>query len=219
MLKSLPAAIILLAIAAVPTAAQRGRPDFFERGYDQLQDEIRDFQQTAPAEEPGDAPSEPPLTLDSGSHTWRPVLLREYGAGVLMPNAGAIARDRQTVETLTGPVGFEVVASNLSDSRYVLAASDPLNPEMTADPRALLDRVRDRLATERAGFALDGERDGTFAGLPSKIFVLASDTETITYRLLAAEERLYVLAVGQTSAIADIEAVGTFFESFQLLDE
>ena len=52
---------------------------------------------------------------------------------------------------------------------------------------------------------------------PGKQFQLQNKDETIVYRLLLVDRRLYVLAVSQQNNAISPKSIETFFDSFQLI--
>ncbi len=186
------------------------RPDFFEDGQRQFEQEIRQLEQQ---QQPKTLPT---LTVDTGAWRWSRVVLRDGGCAVWLP-AGPLAQESETVETPEGAIHFDAIASHPPNARFVIAASEPLDPALLAAPDALLTRARDRLLARAANFELSGSRDITFKGYAGRDFMLASDTEQLTFRLLLANDRLYVLAASQDRAGANLEAIATFFGSFELL--
>ncbi len=62
------------------------------------------------------------------------------------------------------------------------------------------------------------DNDITFENHPGKQFQLQNEEETIVFRLILVEQRLYVLAVNQQNDNLSEDSMNTFFESFKLLE-
>jgi hypothetical protein len=72
----------------------RERPDFFEQGQRQFEQEIQRLEQQQPE-------TTPILTVESSDTQWSPVVMREGGFVVWMPQ-GTLAQVQRTVDTLQG---------------------------------------------------------------------------------------------------------------------
>jgi len=203
--------LAILLSASLPARAQfrTDRPDFFEDGQRQFEQEIRRLERPQPE-------TPPTLTVNTGRWSWSRVILREAGCAVWLPE-GAIAQEAEMVETPYGNIEFAAIASHPPGARFVIAASEPLPQELLANPDDLLAQVRDRLLARAASFTLAGSREVSFNGYAARDFMLDSPTEKLTFRLLLANNRLYVLAASQERAGATLEAIAAYFGSFELL--
>ncbi|MBO9997664.1 MAG: hypothetical protein J7641_01430 [Cyanobacteria bacterium SID2] len=188
--------------------AQLNRPNFFERGYDQFEEEIRQLERQ---------PNNPsPLTVSGEEMTWYQVVLREGGFSIWMPE-GTVVQEIEVVETSAGSIEFSMFATQPRFSRYVVAYSEPFDFSALGTSEEVLAKVRDRLIDREANFELTSDRDTTVGNFSAKDLIFNNDEETITFRLIFAEDRLYVLAVSQLNDAASLEAVAAFFRSFQKL--
>jgi hypothetical protein len=129
---------------------------------------------------------------------------------------GIISQETQTVTTSDGEVNFEVLATNSQLGRFVVAFSEELDADL-GDPEAVLDRVQQRISGWQSGFGLLNRQSLTINGYPTRDFTLRNAEETITYRILLVENRLYVLAVNQPTDTATMDIPVIFFSSFQIL--
>jgi predicted ABC-type exoprotein transport system permease subunit len=100
--------------------------------------------------------------------------------------------------------------------RFVVAFSEEVET-MPDDVGETLERVQDRISSNQISFEVENENDTTFNTLPARDFTLTNDEETIFFRLLIANNRLYILALSQPSDLASVETKVSFFNSFQLL--
>ncbi len=185
------------------------RPNFFEDGQQQFEQEIRRLEQQRP-----NIP--PTLTLEAGEGRWSRVVLRAAGCAVWLPE-GTLAQETETLATPFGELNFTVIASHPPGSRFVIAASEPLPSPGRANPEQLLAQVRDRVLSRAPYFTLAGQREVVFKSYQARDFMLHSEEETLTFRLLLAQDRLYVLAVRQGREAAALEAIAAYFGSFELL--
>ena len=67
------------------------------------------------------------------------------------------------------------------------------------------------------GFTKTAEDNIVFKDFPGKDFTLKNQGETIMFRLLWVNQRLYVLAVSQEKQEVSQEMVTKFFDSFEIL--
>jgi hypothetical protein len=193
---------------AVAQPIRPDRPDFFERGHRQFEQEIQRLEQQQPS-------TTPILTVESAPTQWNPVLIREGGFVVWMPQ-GVIDQNTRTVETSQGAIAFESVSSNTASGRFLVAFSEPVDI-IPDDPEAVLERVQDRISGWQTGFGVQNAQDITFDSSPGRDFTLVNDEETIFFRLLLIEQRLYVLALSQRNEIVSVDTKVAFFNSFQIL--
>lgn len=199
----------LSVLALAPAAAQLRpqRPDFFERGQEQIEQEINSLIQGQPG-------SLPILQIEQSRAQWFPMLLREGGGTVLMP-LGAVSQAVQRVSSVDGDIDFNVISSTSSLGRFVVAFSDSVASFGQADPNELLERVQRRIIGDQTGFGARGDRTITFKGNPGREFVLSNQEEIISFRVLVVRDRLYVLAVSQPANSPHNVVIPTFFISFQ----
>ena len=200
----------ILACSEIAISGLFDRPDFFERGHKQFEEEIRRFEQ-------GDTVPDSSLEIDQTALPWSRVLIREVGFTAMMP-PGAITHEVEIVEAPKGDINFDLIASHPSSSRYLIAYSEEVNPERVANPQEVLERSRDYIIENKIGLTKITDDDITFAEHPGIQFQLQNDQETIVYRLILVEQRLYVLAVNQQNDDLAEDLITTFFESFQLIE-
>ena len=204
---------LILAVSCLTTVSARAgffdRPDFFEKGRDQFEEEIRRFER-------GESVPDSPLQVDEAALPWSRVVIEEGGFTILMP-PGAITQEVETVESPRGDIDFEIMATHPSSSRYVVAYSEEVSPERVKNTQEVLERSRDYIIENRVGLTKVADDDITFADYPGKQFQLQNKEETIVYRLLVVKQRLYVLAVSQQNEAISAKSIDVFFGSFQLL--
>ena len=204
---------IALAISCLTTAPVLAglfdRPDFFEKGYDQFEEEIRRFER-------GESVPDSSLNVDEAALPWSRVVIEEGGFTILIP-PGAITKEVETVEAPKGDIDFDIIATHPSSSRYVIAYSEEVAPERVKNAREVLERSRDYIIENRVGLLKIADDDITVANYPGKQFQLQNKKETIVYRLLLVKQRLYVLAVSQQNNAISAKSIDVFFASFQLI--
>ena len=121
------------------------------------------------------------------------------------------------MEAAKGNINFDIIASHPSSSRYVIAYSEEVSPERVKNTQEVLERSRDYIIDNRVGLTKIADDDITVANYPGKQFQLQNQDETIVYRLLIVEQRLYVLAVSQQNDAISAKSIDMFFGSFQLI--
>ncbi len=206
-------AVSMVAIVSTPVLAGLfDRPDFFEQGREQFEQEIRRFQNQNQQSVPDSS-----LSVDLNSAPWSRVMLRKEGFTVMMPQ-GAITQEIEMVKTPDGEIKFDLIATHPPDSRFLVAYSEEVSAEKAAEPSAILDWSRDYIMENTAGgFTKTAEEDIVFNDSPGKEFTLQNKGETIMFRLLWIKQRLYVLAVSQQKQEISQKIVTKFFGSFELL--
>ena len=201
--------LIVTAIASPVSAGLFERPDFFERGDEEFEKEIRQF-------EAGQAVPDSSLTIDEANRNgllWSRLVLRGGGFTIAIPQ-GTISEETKIVKTSQAEIEFKIVASHPKSSRFVAAYSEELDTQITSDPDSLLASARDRIIENNAGFSTNTDVDLIFENHTGKEFTLENESERITFRLLLIEQRLYVLAVNQPKDTISAESVAIFFDSF-----
>ena len=186
------------------------RPDFFEEGQEQFEEEIRRFEQEQSV--PGS-----PLKIDDTALSWSPVVIKAAGFTAMIPS-GAITHEVETVEAPKGDLNFDIIATHPSSSRYVIAYSEEVTPERVENPQEVLERSRDYIIDNKIGLNKIADDDIIFEDYPGKQFQLQNEDETIVFRLILVEQRLYVLAVNQQNDAISPKSIDTFFSSFELID-
>lgn len=204
--------IIIMAIASPVSAGLFDRPDFFERGDEEFEREIRRFER-------GQSVPDSSLTIDEELENgllWSRLLVRDGGFTIAIPQ-GTISQESKIIETPQEEIEFKIVAAHPPSSRFVAAYSEELDSKTTSDPASLLSKTRDRIIENNAGFTTNTDIDMTFDNYPGKEFTLENKEERITFRLLLIKQRLYVLAVSQDKDTVSAESVAIFFNSFELI--
>ena len=186
------------------------RPDFFERGRREFEQEIRRFEQ-------GNTVTSPSLSIDEAALPWSRVVIDSAGFTAMLP-PGALTNEVETVEAPKGDINFDIIASHPSSSRYVIAYSEEVTPERVANSQEVLEKSRDYIIDNKIGLSKVADDDITFKNYPGKEFKLQNKDETIVFRLLLVEQRLYILAVSQHSDAISEKSIETFFDSFELID-
>ncbi len=195
-------------VGAIASAETFERPDFFERGRREFEQEIRRFEQ-------GDTVTTPSLTVDEAALPWSRVVVNSAGFTAILP-AGALTNEIETVESPKGDLHFDIIASHPPSSRYVIAYSEAVAPERFANSQEVLDKSRDYIIKNKIGLKKVADDDITFGNYSGKEFKLENKEETIVFRLLLIEQRLYILAVSQQSDAISGESIETFFNSFTI---
>ena len=202
-----------IAIAQVPPPGIQNnlfdRPDFFEDGLEQMEDEIRQLQQSDT--------SQPTLTIGDELLQWQPTILREAGFGVWMPQ-GVTTEETELLELDEGgELVFDVLASHVASARYVVAYSYLAERQDRTDSQVVLKNLRDSIV-DRTNYALAGDRSISLNNrYPGREFSMAGNGERLTFRAYAIGNQLVVLAGGQPEVQQNSQAVETFLESLQLL--
>lgn len=186
------------------------RPDFFEQGQDQFEEEIRKLEQ-------GQSTTNSSLTVDETGIPWSRIVIKEGGFTVMMPS-GTITKETETIEAPEGDLNFEIIATHPSSSRYVIAYSEEVTPARVKNTQEVLERSRDYIIDNKADFTKTADDDIFFENYPGKQFQLQNPEETIVFRLLLVDRRLYILAVSQKNNAISAKSIDTFFASFQLIN-
>ena len=201
---------ISLGVASVSQAQLIAeRPDFFEQGQEQFEQEIERAQRQRPT-------NLPILDVNIANPAWMAILLRDGGGTVWMPQ-GVLSNDSQRVESVDGTIDFEVISTYSTLGKFVVAFSGQVEAFGNSSPDALLDRVRRRIIGDQTGFGASEDRNISVQGAPGREFTLKNQQEVIRYRVILVSNRLYVLAVSQSEANQSKEAIATFFDAFQPL--
>ena len=206
------AALSSVTLAQVPSGIQNNlfdRPDFFEDGLEQMEDEIRQLQQSDT--------SQPTLTISDELLQWQPTILREAGFGVWMPQ-GVTTEETELLQLAEGgELEFDVLASHVASARYVVAYSSMPELQDGADSQVVLENLRDSIV-DRTNYELGDDRSISFDNrYPGREFSIVGNGEQLTFRAFAIGNQLVVLAGGQPEVQQDSQAVETFLDSLQLL--
>ncbi|MDL5045193.1 hypothetical protein QQ054_03940 [Oscillatoria amoena NRMC-F 0135] len=196
-----------------PSSAQfrRDRPDFFERGQEQLQQEI-DRLQTQPID-----PANGVLSVEAGAVQWQPTLLEEAGISILLP-AGEQSQQRQTLETIQGAIEFQLLSVQAGNSRYLTGYALNLSPTQVQDPAQLLAAAGAAIESDPAVTRLS-DRAIALGTYPGRELFLTSQNRQLVVRLYVVGQRMYLLSATQPLGTPSLTAATVqFFESFQLLN-
>ena len=207
---TIPVLTLFYTVIAPAVAGPFDRPDFFERGRREFEQEIRRFEQ-------GNTVTTPSLAVDEAALPWSRVVVNSAGFTAMIP-AGALTNEVETVESPKGDIHFDIIASHPPSSRYVIAYSEAVAPERVANSQEVLDKSRDYIIENKIGLKKVADDDITFGDYPGKEFKLENKDETIVFRLLLIEQRLYILAVSQHSDAISQQSIDTFFNSFAIND-
>ena len=206
-----PIFLTISCIATAPVIANPfGRPDFFERGRRDFEQEIQRFEQ-------GGTVTTPSITVDEAALPWSRVVIDEGGFTAMLPS-GAITHEVETVEAPKGNINFDIIATHPPSSRYVIAYSEEVTAERFANTQEVLERSRDYIIDNKIGLIKVADDDITFENYPGKEFKLQNKDETIVFRLLLVEQRLYILAVSQQNDAISQKSIDTFFDSLELIN-
>ncbi|HHP7231962.1 MAG TPA: hypothetical protein ACFCUY_14025 [Xenococcaceae cyanobacterium] len=186
------------------------RPDFFEKGRDQFEAEVRRFEETENTDNSS-------LTIEQTVLPWSRILVEAAGFTVMLPS-GAITRETEVVEAPRGDIEFDIIASHPAASRYVIAYSEAITAERLENTPEVLEQARDQIISNNVGLLKIAEDDFTWENYSGKQFQLQNQAETIVFRLLVTENRFYVLAVNQQNDAISPDSIDTFFNSFELID-
>ncbi|MGK7910034.1 MAG: hypothetical protein AB4050_00915 [Synechococcus sp.] len=204
-----------IAIAQIPPPGiENGlfdRPDFFEDGLEQMEDEIRQLEGQG-------ADRSPPatLTVQDDLLQWQPTVVPDAGLGVLMPQ-GITTEETELLDTGGVELAFSVLASQVASARYLVAHSSLSDSQQQVDAEDLLAKVRDSIVA-RTNFELEGDRPISLENrYPGREFSMVGNGEQLTFRTYAIGNQLVVMAGGQPEVQQDSQAVETFLDSLQLL--
>ncbi|WP_017323947.1 hypothetical protein [Synechococcus sp. PCC 7336] len=193
-------------LAQLPDPLIQDRPDFFEDGVRQMEEELRRLEEQEP---------EAVLIIKDELLQWQPLLFRDAGFGIWMPQ-GVMSEETTTLETSVGSLDFDVVAANLPSSRFLAAyttVNDVVPPERLEN---LLAQIREGIIA-RTDFELVGDRPFKFESYPAREFQLEGNGERMTFHTYVVGKHLYVLAGSQLIRQTETEAVPQFLGSFRLL--
>ncbi len=207
---SIPIVFTLSGLIITPAKAGLfDRPDFFEKGREQFEQEIRRLER-------GKTFPNSSLQVDEAALPWSRVVMKEVGFTAMMP-PGVITQEVEVVESPKGDIDFNIIATHPSSSRYVIAYSEEVTPERVKNTKEVLEKSRDYIIDNRVGLIKTADDDIVFENYPGKQFQLQNKNETIVYRLLLVEQRLYILAVSQQNEAISPKSIDTFFASFRLV--
>ncbi len=187
--------------------AQRGinnQNDFFEQGQEQFNREINRLQQQPPASV---------LTVDAPAGRWQPILSKAGNFSIWMP-PGTLSEETRTIDTAIGPLTFQVMASNSSNTRSVVAYSNLPQSTATKAPDQILVAVGDRLKS-RTKYPLVSDRSTSLKSYPGRELTFKGANEAITIRYYLVQNRLYLIGTKYSGSTTN-NIASTFLNSFQL---
>lgn len=208
---TIPLNLILSCLTITPESVGfLDRPDFFEKGRDQFEEEIHRFEQR-------EGFVEPALQVDLTTLPWSRVVIEKAGFTAQIP-PGAITHEVETINAPKGKLNFNILATHPPSSRYVIAYSEKVSPDRFKNAQAVLERARNEIISNNVGLLKTAEDDFTFKNYPGKQFQLKNKDETIVFRLLVVKQYFYVMAVNQQNNAISAKSIDTFFDSFELIN-
>lgn len=189
-------------------------PSFFERGNEQFEQTIEQFQQSQP---------DTVLTIDESvqpdaEQRWQP-LTSAKGQFSMWAPLGLISQDFEAVPFESETLAIEILSSLSAHGNFFVAHTD-LSPGLEAS--ALFDSVTETLVSETA-FTLNGTTDISADGFTIESFMLTGENSYLLGFSLLGEvdgtERLYVVGVRQDGQTVPSEEARRFLESFELTAE
>ena len=208
---SIPIIFTLSSLIIAPAKAGLfDRPDFFEKGRQQFEQEIRRLEQ-------GNTTPNSTLTIDEAALPWSRIVMEEVGFTAMMP-PGVITHEVEVVEAPKGDFNFDIIATHPSSARYVIAYSEEVSPERLKNTRQVLKDSRDYIIENEVNLTKTADDNIVVQNYPGRQFQLQNKKETIVYRLLLVNQRLYVLGVSQQNDALSPELIDTFFDSFKIIN-
>lgn len=205
--------LVALSGYAVPARSQvLNRPDFFRQGYDQMQDLIDQLQQAPTSSTPSTL-----LTVNGKVFQWQQLVVQTAGFSVWIPQ-GPQSQENVILDTSSGKISFDVLATHPQTWRFVTAYSAPLDPRLVQNPEALFLAIRQGVS-EKTQFQLTEDSAVNFQSYPGRRWRMENSQEMIDYRIYLIQQRLYLLAVRQPKSGANTNPtiMTSFFGSFALL--
>lgn len=198
----------VFSLPSISLALLFDRPDFFEQGNEQFEQEIERFERPT---------TEPALSIEGEEQTWQHLVSREGGFSIWAPR-GTIVEEQKTLATDVGDIEFKVLATNPQTSRFVVAYSEePLTSTQLENPEAILTSLRERIVSS-TDFQQVDEQPITYNEYPGRQLRLQNSGETITFRVYLIEERLYVLGASQPDEGELSQTASAFFNSFEPIE-
>ena len=208
---SIPIVFTLSSLIITPAKAGLfDRPDFFEKGRQQFEQEIRRIEQ-------GNTVPNSTLTINEAALPWSRIVMEDVGFTAMMP-PGVITHEVEVVEAPKGDINFDIIATHPSSARYVIAYSEEVSPERLKNKRQVLKDSRDYIIDNEVNLTKTADDNIVVQNYPGRQFQLQNKNETIVYRLLLVNQRLYVLGVSQQNDALSPKLIDTFFDSFKLIN-
>lgn len=206
---------VLIFLSSYPTPARSqvlNRPDFFRRGYDQMQDLLDQLQQTPTSPAPSNL-----LTIDGKTFQWQQLVVQTAGFSIWIPQ-GPQSQENVILDTSSGKISFDVLATHPQTWRFVTAYSAPLAPQIVQNPESLFLAIQQEVI-EKTQFQLTEDLPANFQSYSGRKWTMENSQEIIYYRLYLIQQRLYLLAVRQPKSKVNNNSIilESFFGSFSLL--
>ena len=157
----------LVGISPKVSAGLFDRPDFFEKGYEEFEEEIERFER-------GNEIPTVPLDIEGENLSWSRIISDSAKFTALFP-VGVMTQEREMAEDADGTIEFDINASNLANSRYVVAYSEPLEPDKVENPEQFLEIAQQTIVDDELGFRIIANDAIEFEGFPGKQFQTRSD--------------------------------------------
>ena len=184
----------------------RNRPEFFEKGRLQMEQEIQHLEAQNP---------QPVLTIEAGPIQWQSIIFQEGGFSIWMP-AGPMTEETEFIEIETGNIKFKVFATHPESARFVVAYSDLLDSKQLGNKQKILTDLRDNIVNATK-FKINQNRSYNLGNYPGQEFSIKNDIETIKFRVYLIDKRLYIIGASEIEKNNEMPgAVETFLDSFKL---
>ena len=205
-----------LLIYLSPAQAQvLNRPDFFRQGFDRMQQEVNNLQQSSQKENPSQL-----LTVQEGSLQWQKFVFQQANFSVWMPE-GIQSQESLTLDTSLGIIAFQLLATHPSPWRFVSAYSDALEPSLlNKNLDEFFLSIRQAIIA-KTQFELAEDKAVVFQTYGGRQWTMKNDQETMQFRVYLINQRIYVLAVRYPNSMANSspqssKVVDAFFDSFDI---
>ncbi len=181
--------------------------DFFEQGQAQLDQEINRLQQQSP---------DPVLTVNATPQHWQAITSNAGNYSIWMA-PGTLTAETKILDTAIGQLTFQVMASNSSRARTVVAYTDLPPRAISTSFDQTLTAVGDRLKSH-ATYPLANEQTVSLLAYPGRELTFkGNNQETVIIRYYLVQRRLYLIGARyQDDALNNLAPV--FLSSFQLLN-
>ena len=190
------------------------RPSFFRDGQRSMEQEIQRLQeQSSPdnVEHPSQL-----LTIETEELRWQKVVFRDGNFSVWIPQ-GLQSSETVLISLGESNLSFEVVASHPQNYRFVAAYSPSLEPKQIINSEQLLNQVKEGIVKE-TNFTLLTDDNIVWQQYNGKKLTMKDEDELISFRVYLINNRVYILAGGQSYNNQSIsENIVSFFDSFRIL--
>lgn len=190
------------------------RPSFFRDGQRSMEQEIQRLQeQSSPdnVEHPSQL-----LTIETEELRWQKVVFQDSNFSVWIPQ-GLQSSETVIISLGESNLSFEVVASHPQNYRFVAAYSHSLDPNQIKNSEQLLNQVKEGIVKE-TNFNLLTDENIVWQQYNGKKLTMIDEDELISFRVYLINDRVYILAGGQSYNNQSIsENIVSFFDSFRIL--